>query len=284
VGSITFYFLLPIFLFANLYGNHHLAPDIDHVNLKLEEGELAVTFLELSSGEATLIQHANGENILINTGGPSTKKQLENILQKYHVSSFKAVIITKYDKQYTANLPWILKNYTVDKLISGSKILNWPEKERTFIKWTTGEKHELLPNTIFHVLHEDRDFEGRKGMDISIRFGRTHFLFMSSADYEVEKKFKKIFSLSDVNILKVADFGSEHGTSQSFLNHVDPHVSVIFKEKGLMPSPALIERLHESWIDLYQTRDFGNITIKCDDKHYDIITISLESSQEIPMY
>jgi competence protein ComEC len=276
VGSLMMNFVLPLLLFANL------AADIDKVNLNLKEGEIAVTFLDLPSGEATLIQDANGENILINTGGPSTSKQLDKILQKYNVSSFKAVIITKYDKYYTSNLPWILKKYTVDKIITGSKIFDGQDEEDKIMKWAAGEKHEILPNTMIQILHDSKDKNERQGMDFSLRYGRNHFLFMTSADHEVENQLKRM-TLSDVDILKIADFGSKIGTTQPFLEYVDPHVAVIFSKKGMMPSEDVMERLYESWIDIYQTKQFGNITIKCDEKHYEIITISLESFKQHPL-
>ncbi len=38
---------------------------------------MAVTFFGLSDGEATLIQGAKGENILVNTGGERTQAELE---------------------------------------------------------------------------------------------------------------------------------------------------------------------------------------------------------------
>ena len=46
-----------------------LPDDVEKIDVKLAEHQAAVTFLGLTTGEATLVQGPNGENILINIGG-----------------------------------------------------------------------------------------------------------------------------------------------------------------------------------------------------------------------
>ena len=43
--------------------------EVEGIDMNLKRNELSFTFFSLSDGEAALIQHGNGENILINTGG-----------------------------------------------------------------------------------------------------------------------------------------------------------------------------------------------------------------------
>lgn len=246
---------------------------VARVNLKLSDNEIAITFLALSNGEATLIQHAEAGNILLNTGGPGTREELKELLRMYNITDLHSVIMTNDQKEYNHNLDWVVSNYSVDEVIVGSESprlvakLNYPK----VTYWGVGEHYELLPNLIVHVVHEHHNAR-QNGIDISLKYGNHHILYMSSADITIERALAKL-DLKDVNILKVADFASNIGTSQTLLDSVDPQVAVIFKKKGSLPSQDVLERLHDTWIDIYQTSQYGNVSIKFGPNKYDIITI-----------
>ncbi|MCA1030483.1 hypothetical protein LCL95_05445 [Bacillus timonensis] len=274
-------FLISYLLVPIAFANTTLQTDIEKVDLKLSTEEIAITFFDLTNGEATLINDSSGGNILINTGGPNTKKELENYLNMYDVNDLKAIIITKSDIEYTGNLTWLTNRYNSSEIIIGKSTpfenISLNSKVKTL---KVGEIIPLLKGLEIKVIHDNERVDHSTGMDLSLKYGTHNILYMSSASQSVEEKLLKDKYLRNVNILKVAEFGSGLGTSQLFVNHIDPQVAIIFQKKGFNPSQDVIERLHETWIDIYQTKQFGNISIKFTKDDFQIITISMESVQQ----
>ncbi|MDF0726258.1 hypothetical protein PY093_05955 [Cytobacillus sp. S13-E01] len=268
-------------VFLTGFADTEIPTEIEKVNLKLDDDELAITFLDLSSGEATLINHVDGGNILINAGGPGTKEELENLLNMYNITNLKSIIITKEDAQYQSNLDWLIKKYSPSELIIGNlftEVINSKTIPKV-IKWKQTDKHELLPGMKVEVIQQGISHDGIMGMDLLFEFGSHHILYMTTSNKNVETSLIARKDLSKVNIIKVADFARDGGSSQDFIEHIDPQVAIIFQMKGKNPSLDVMERLRETWIDTYSTKQFGNITIKCNQNEYDVITISIESSQ-----
>ncbi|MFC4322685.1 ComEC/Rec2 family competence protein [Litchfieldia salsa] len=277
-----FIFLLIVITCSLLTGfsSNDIPTEIEKVNLKLRENQIAMTFLDLSSGEATLIQHGSGRNILLNSGGPGTQEELQQLLKLYDVHSINALILTKNDPEYTSNLEWLTTNFVIGQVITGQSYSE-AISEKVHVKWKAGQEHEILPGFVTKVIHENESVVGSLGMDLLFSFNNNHLLYMTSSSIELEKLLLKNFNLSCVNILKVAEFASKDGTSESFVEHLDPQAAVIFRKKGVLASQDVIERLQETWIDIYLTKQFGNITIKFNKGDYEIITISVESSTSV---
>lgn len=272
---------LQLFATAGFSRKPYVPAEIESIDIKLAEDEMAVTFFDLKSGEATLIQHGNGENILINTGGPGTSRQLKSLIAKYKVDKLKSVIVTKDDPEYTANLKWLAENFKVDEFVVGSTASELAQQITAYgannvQKWMKGNVLQKMPGLELAVLHEEYVNPGTEGLDLSLKFGKLKMLYMSTNDPAIEKKLVQE-KLSKINVLKVAEFANS-GTSQAFLEYVDPQIAVIFRKKGVPPGQDVFERLQETWIDIYQTKQFGNITIKCTPDRYEVITISLQSA------
>lgn len=264
----------------------NIEADIEKVDLQLNDNEIGITFINLTSGESTLIQHGNGKNILINNGGPNTEKELKKVLNMFHVQQIDMLIVTSDDDQYMSNTEFLKENYTIKKFVTGEQILlkSQLKQKLNVVKWevwTTNDKIELLPELFVYVLHDYDEDRKPIGLDFKLQFHDTAILYMTSSDKQVEQQLMKKH-LQDVNILKVAHFGDERGSSKPFIDHVDPQVAIIFRKKNEWPSPAVIERLYQTWIDIYPTKQFGNISIKLDEKSYEVIPISSESTNIDP--
>ncbi|MBE4910252.1 hypothetical protein IMZ08_19630 [Bacillus luteolus] len=269
-------------LFLSAFSGSEIPTEIEKVDLKLSNKELAITFLNLSSGEATLIQHGNGENVLINAGGPETQDELERLLKMYNVSLVKSIIITKEDQQYQSNLEWLTKRYPTSKVVIGEQfaIPAFLSKER-IIKLKKDDSHPIVPLLKAKVVHEGLSSDGLQSYDLFFELGRHYLLYMSTGNINAEMSLLTNEELSKVNIIKIPNFAQNDGSSQEFIEHIDPQVAIIFTKKNLNPSPDVMERLKETWIDTYMTKQFGNITIKANQNEYEVITISIESSQEV---
>lgn len=272
--------LLAILAFMNWYYFPSESPsapvEVEGVDVNLKRNELAFTFLALSDGEAALIQHANGENILVNTGGKGTLKELERLLALFHVKDLTTIILTAHSGQ--ENLDEIIQKYNVKRIFTG-KAGNHVLAEAsipTEVKvqsWKQGDLLKLLPGLSAEVIFDGS--EENEGTDISFQFFHHQIFYVSSASHNSEQAFLAE-PLKNVNIIKLPFFAAKGSFSDLLIEHLDPQLAVIFKSNSIKPDPDLVEMLHEAWIDVYFTKQHGTVTIKLTDSTYDVITILSE--------
>ncbi|MBA4536110.1 ATP-dependent DNA helicase [Bacillus aquiflavi] len=254
--------------------------EVESIDLNLKENELGLTFFFLSDGEATLIQHGNGENILINTGGEGTEKELERLLELYDVKNISAIVLTKISSYCNVNLKWLIEQYDVNELIASSYIVQGLKQQYAHLQMKelkTGTKQQILPHLVLESL-----FDGNKkdeGTDISFRFFNHRIFYMSSTSKRAEQSLMDQ-QLSDVNVVKLPGFGEESGISEKLIKHMDPQVAILFYSNEVKPSSELFKKLSDTWIDVYFTKKHGTVSLKFTNSNYDIITISNDNQFE----
>lgn len=251
---------------------------VEKVDLNLLHNEIAVTFLELSNGEATLIQSNDGKNVLINTGGKGTEEELLDRLEMYNVLTIDTLIITNNSSEYIGNLGWLIDSYVVKQIVLSKElqeVLTTDKYMQDIVIWEKGEKYEVIPGMTTEVLYSNRNDEGISSMILLFVYGNNHFLYMGIADNEIEKTLLHDRDKVKAEIIKLPNF-AVGGTSQLFLEAVDPQVAIIFHKENSLPSQEVMERLNETWIDVYQTVQMGNVTIKCDVEKYEVITVPVD--------
>lgn len=226
------------------------AEHIQKIDMMLEEEEMAIIFLPLSDGEATLFKHASGKTVLLNTGAPHTERELKRWFEHFHITEIDELSLTSDDREYIGNVKWIEQTY-------GPKVVS---------EWKEQKVYEPFPHFRMQPLYIDNG-----DVTMSIQYGRLRLLYMAHASEDVEQKLMTM-PLSDVNILKIAHFGVNDYPRTSFLKHVDPQVAIIFKKHGSWPNERLLERLYAAWIDCYETNRFGVIVVKCNLEEYDVMT------------
>ncbi|WP_223702011.1 ComEC/Rec2 family competence protein [Sutcliffiella deserti] len=255
--------------------------EVEKVDLQLKEEEIAFTFFDLIDGESTLIQTPAEETILINTGSPKSEEEILNNLEVYGVNEISYLVITSTEPEYIGNLESIKENYEVEHFIFPKGMKN-NKNIGTPIYWEKGKRAELAEDLQSKVINEGiSGDENNVVMDILFEYKGTFLLFMSSANSMVEKRLIKEIDLSVVNILKVGDFANKYGTSEAFLESCDPQIAIIFKNGKGSGVGEVVERLHETWLDIYQTAQIGNVTIKLSDHDYQVITLTLNTFHQI---
>lgn len=247
--------------------------EVEGVDMNLKRNELSFTFFSLSDGEAALIQHGNGENILINTGGTGTLPELESLLALYKVKSIPTVIVTSGEG--VANLEAVIDKYQVQQIVTGKKNaashkLNFNTIGVKVSAWKQEDLQKLLPDLTAEVVYDGN--QPNEGTDLSFRFFHHQIFYVSSASKESEQKFLNR-PLKNVNIVKLPFYAGKGSFSDLLIQHLDPQIALIFKSKTIKPDPNLLEMLLEAWIDVYFTKQHGTVTIKFTDTNYDVITI-----------
>lgn len=247
------------------------------VEFSLGDDEIAFTYFDLPSGEATLIQSGQGGTVLINTGDSSSQIELAKKLHMYHVKTIDSLIVTNHGKAYSGNIEWLVDHYQISSIIvpnasKGTIEAQLQKNNGKIVGWKEGEKHEVLPNLKTEVLFTGENDAVDPCLVLSFTYGEHRTLYMGLADSKIEEILASQFDLKST-ILKVGHFGSSNGTSQEFLEEVDPQVAILFSLEGKRPSEYVLERLQETWIDVYQTKKIGAVSIKCTLDNYEIWTV-----------
>jgi competence protein ComEC len=250
--------------------------EVEGVDMNLKRNESAFTFFSLSDGEAMLIQHANGDNVLVNTGGKGVEKELDRLLALFHVKMISTVILTSAEGR--ENLQHIINSYKVRKIVTGTASekmdgISVPAGVKR-MSWEQDSVHTVMPGLTAEVVYDGK--EEQEGTDLSFQFFSHQIFYMSSYSLQSEKAFRHA-PLENVNIFKVPAYAAKGSFSDQLIDHLDPQLAIIFKSGNVKPDPDLVELLHEAWIDVYLTKQHGTITIKLTDSNYDVITILSKS-------
>ena len=246
--------------------------DIKKIDLKLDEEEIAFHFFDLSDGEAMLMTSGKGETALVNTGSSESRNELKKRLSLYDITSIDDLILTGSDDKLAGNAAWLTNEYSVKKLFTTPFIQDELQLPVSFYPLKLNEQNEILSGLSIKMIFQP---EENKAISFILNYGQNQLLFMGDVNHEIEKKLAADHEL-DSDILKVSAFGSAQTTSQFFLDHVDPDVAIVFKEKGKKPTDQVMERLQEAWIDIYLPYHIGLVIITCDKDFYDITKIRIE--------
>ena len=251
------------------YGN------VESIDLNLKDHEIAVTFLGLDDGEATLIQGSTGENILVNTGGEETSQELREVLGTYGVKEISTIIITDTQNLFVDELTQIISQYKVRQLISTPEIANELSgiTEVEIVPWKEGTTQVLFPDLSAEVLFAGR--EKNEGIDFTLQFFKHRLLLMTSSSQQVEEKLLTK-NLDDVTIFKVPNWAKEDSLSEKLIQYVNPQISILFESEEHQPDPDIIYDLQDTWSEVFFTKKHGTITIKFTENNYEVFTFPVE--------
>ncbi|HET7656685.1 MAG TPA: hypothetical protein VFK37_00205 [Bacillales bacterium] len=250
---------------------------VDHVDLNLQDDEVAFTYFDLPDGEATLIQN-DEKTILVNTGSEESRSALFKRLSIYGVKKIDKLVITNSSAPYTDNISEVLKRFKVDTLLTSEAILKrldleLPKQRIQVLK--QGQSDKWLSGLKVLILRETESDTDEAALVIKFQYGKESVLYMGWADPEMEKSLENDARI-DCNIIKVGDFAIENGSTTSFLHQVNPQVAIIFHRKGKLPNKEILGELDTVWIDAYRTHQIGTVSIKLNGESYQITTIPIE--------
>lgn len=265
--------MLGLFLFSSYVSGEEV-----EVDLNLNNGECAFTFMDLPSGESTIVQNSEGQTLLIDTGDKDTEAAFSDRLDMYHVDKIDELLLTSSSHYHSGNLEWLFDHYDIDNVYLTDKV--YQDVEELIIEEGTnvsiveeGNTFEMLPEVRAEVLYSfDQGEDGADGVAFMIHYGEHEFLYSVVSDETVEEMLVEKRNLKS-EVLKVADFASDKATSEAFVEEVDPQIAVIFSNRNRPPSASVLERLHETWIDIFQTSRLGSVSLKCNYSDYEVVTV-----------
>ena len=254
--------------------------NIENIDLNIRDHELAVTFLGLTEGEATLIQGSSGENILVNTGGKETDAELEGWLNLYDVKEISKLILTSNEHELSDKLiNRLITKFSIKEIITTreisaqlSKKLNVTNKPAV-ISWEQGTKEKILPEVTAVVQFVGN--EPNEGMDFTLNFFNHQIFLMTSFTQRAEETLLKK-NLENINVFKIPNYAAEDSLSEKLIQYLNPQISILFPPEAEQHDPDILIDLHETWSEIYSTKKHGTVTIKFTDSNYEVITIPIE--------
>ena len=257
--------------------------NIENINLNIKDHEVAVTFLGLSAGEATLIQGANNENTLINTGGKETAAELEGWLFLYDVKEISKLILTHNGTEFSKQqLNRLISKYNIKEIITTPKFSTQITKELdsknkpAVISWGQGTKSPILPEMTAEVQFVGNNVN--EGMDLTLDFFNHRIFLMTSFTPKAEETLLEK-KLENINVFKIPNGAPEDSLSEKLIQYLNPQISVLFAPEEEEHDTDILVDLHETWSEIYSTKKHGTITIKFTDSNYEIITIPIETDE-----
>lgn len=223
----------------------------------------AFYMVDIGQGDAFILK--DGRDVyLFDLGGPSFKsynsgeKILLPLLKSMGIKDIKAVFISHMDKDHAGNLEVIEENFKIKNVISTA--LN--EDELSSYNFTPMAKEDRvkLKNGYIEAVFDgvDGDNKNNKSLGLLINIKGNKILRLGDLEsaYEDELKVK-------ADILKLSHHGSRTSTSKTFIEDVNPQVTLISAGRNNTyghPHKEVLENIKASKV--YNTQEDGFVEIK----------------------
>ena len=258
-----------------------LPTEVEKIDVKLAEHQAAVTFLGLTTGEATLVQGPNGENILINIGGQGELSELEGWLSLYNVKELSTLILTNNGEKISIEkIGKLWKKYNIKEIVTTPEVSSLLTREKSnqipITVWNEGTKKEILPEMFAYVQFLGN--QKNEGMDLMLRFFKHNLFLMTSFSQRAEQELLAK-NLEDIHVFKIPYTLTKDSLSDQLIQTLNPQISILFGAEEEQLDQDLLRDLQGIWSEVYFTKKHGTVTIKFTESNYEIITIPLKEAE-----
>lgn len=258
----------------------------------LQQGQLRVHFLNVGQGDCSLVQTADGRNVLIDAGDVETANDVTEYLLRNGVHRIDLLVITHPHSDHIGGLPEILDRFGVSEVLDagiphGSQayrdVLSTIESRRIVYKQAVqAAKVGVGGDLTMEVLWPPKDYSAgseemlNNGSVVGrIQFVDVSFLFTGDIQGEAEGLLLASGENLESTVLKVAHHGSDSSTSNEFLQVVKPAYAVISvgadNEYG-HPARSTLRRLAAIGARVFRTDKQGTIVFTTDGRTVEVMT------------
>ena len=250
---------------------------------------LEVHFFDVGQGDSIFIETPSGQQVLIDGGPDATILEKLSQNMPFYDRSIDLVILTHPDADHLTGLVKVLEYYQIDHILTpGLKketatYQRWQEiireKDISLTKAQAGQKINFGNGLIMEILWPEQsslELLANKANNVSVVgqliYGQSKFLLTGDIEKEIEQRLIKQEESLASDILKVPHHGSKTSSGKSFIEKVNPQISVISvgaDNRYGHPHPNVLERLKETAI--YRTDQNGDIEILTDGFSFRII-------------
>ncbi|OAH53846.1 hypothetical protein AWH48_11275 [Domibacillus aminovorans] len=229
---------------------------------------LFVDFLNVGQGDAILLGFPNGQTMLVDAGrsDAAIKEAVAGFGPGFTVDTFVA---THPDADHIGGADAVIKDFGVKTVIDSGQ----DHTTNTYLDYLAaiqasgaafkvaqeGQDISPDPSVSVKVLHVDSEAADLNDGSIvlMVSYGETDYLLTGDAGIEVEKELVAQYDL-DAEVLKVSHHGSDTGTSEAFLNAVNPIHAILSYGEGNQyghPTSDILKRLFLSDADVWSTSE-----------------------------
>ena len=246
-----------------------------------------VYYLDVGQGDMSLVKYKD-EVIVIDTGPKnfySDYEIMDNIILFFRsigVSNIDLLIISHGDNDHIGNANYLINNFKVKNVSFNSGKYNELEtdlikllkyKNINYFKDTDKKYNNKISYSYLNT--KEYDNENDNSSVVYLKIYKYSFLFMGDAGVEKEKYILDLYSLSNIDFLKVGHHGSNTSSSKEFIDVVKPRYSIISVSKNNRyghPKEEVLNNLKKSKI--YRTDRDGSIMFKIKNNKLKIETCS----------
>lgn len=246
-----------------------------------------VYYLDVGQGDMSLVKYKD-EVIVIDTGPKnfySDYEIMDNIILFFRsigVSNIDLLIISHGDNDHIGNANYLINNFKVKNVSFNSGKYNELEtdlikllkyKNINYFKDTDKKYNNKISYSYLNT--KEYDNENDNSSVVYLKIYKYSFLFMGDAGVEKEKDILDLYSLSNIDFLKVGHHGSNTSSSREFIDVVKPRYSIISVGKNNRyghPNKEVLNILEDSKI--YRTDRDGSIMFKIKNNKLKIETCS----------
>ncbi len=246
-----------------------------------------VHFIDVGQGDATFIQLANGENMLIDAGTDEAGETVVDYLNSLNVKTLDYVVATHPDADHIGGMVEVLDTFEVETFIDSGKahttktyenMLNAIEDEN--VQYIVPKRGDYLVENdelreYIQVLHSNADAKNNNDASIVLKGGLcgTQYLLMADASKEVEKQMIANYDSLQATILKAGHHGSKTSSSIDFLKAVSPESIILsYAEHNDYghPHKRVLKNIAKINANAYSTATDGTIVLTMDCNGYSI--------------
>lgn len=257
-----------------------LKTNIDEANKNrytIDEGALAVRFVDVGQGDCEIIQIPDGRNIIIDGGPNSSAQSLISEINEYGIKRFDYVIATHPHEDHIGGLYEVIKNFEIGEVYMPKVSANTScftnlvsEIKSKNVKTNVAKAGVVIideDNITAEFLAPNSDnYEDTNNYSAVLKFTYNGISFLFTGDAEKESEFEMLENNADLSscVLKVGHHGSTTSTTNQFLRAVYPKIAVIEVGDGNSyghPHEETIGKL--TGIRVYRTDINGTVTVSC---------------------
>ncbi len=244
--------------------NYFLFGSFDDIEL-LKPKHLNVVMIDIGQGDSFLLKFPNGKTALIDAGlakpgFDSGERIIKPLLEELDIDKINYAFVSHLDKDHSGGFLYLLKNNIIEKLykpVSDSsetdlKFESFVLKNNVSLKHYKKEKIIIDHTAIYFLCDSSIQYNfklsknNRSGI-LKIVYGNISILFTGDMEKQIEQYLlSRYSSFLHSDILKVSHHGSKTGSTDEFLNAVNPNLALISVGKNnpyKHPSDEVIERL-----------------------------------------
>ncbi|MBQ4527333.1 MAG: MBL fold metallo-hydrolase [Clostridia bacterium] len=280
--SLIIIVIITIALFVSEAGC--LFQDRTDSQLKIPDGSMTVSFVDVGQGDCIFARLPNNEIMLVDCGEYSERDAVCDFLDRENVKKIDYLVATHPHVDHMGGMSHIIKKYDI-----GSFFMPDTESDtNAFIYMLEALDEKNIQSNIVRagdMIFESDSFrcevispvldsyEETNDFSVVLRLtcGEKSFLLTGDAETYAEKHIKSDVS---ADVLKVGHHGSITSTSEEFLEKVNPKYAVISCGKDNSyghPHKEIIDILNKYNIQVYRTDISGTITFFCDGKTVEVI-------------